>query len=111
MLDEAIDAEDMPQGNPSVALFHRRMVRLEQISIELRHLYHDYAESLIAERRAKAELYLTNSTDASHGAKEGYASHKAVENIVESIKLKGLVSRLEEERDFIRFAIEHDQGF
>lgn len=108
-MDDAI--EEMSTGDPGAALFTRRMVRLEQISIELRHLYHDYSESLIAERRAKAELYLANTIDSSHGAKEGYASHKAVENVVESIKLKGVISRLEEERDFIRFAIEHDQGY
>lgn len=92
-------------------MYARRMTRLEQVSILIRHLLHDHTQALIAEKMARSELYLSNSTDTSHGAKEGYASAKAVGNVIESVKLKGELDALVEERDFLRFVIEFDAGF
>jgi len=98
-----------PESAPESSLFARRLSRLEQISILLRHAYRDHARCLEAEKRQKASLYL-GSEARSHGEREGYASANAVDLSVETLTVKAEISALEEERDFIKFCIEYDAG-
>lgn len=95
--------------DPEPSLFARRLSRLEQISILLRHAYRDHARCLEAEKRQKASLYL-GSEARSHGEREGYASAHAVDLSAETLTVKAEISALEEERDFIKFCIEYDAG-
>jgi hypothetical protein len=111
LMASAAEAEEYQPPDPAADLFVRRVTRLEQVSIQIRHILHDHTQALIAEKLAKSELYLNNARDTSHGAKEGYASAMAVNNVVESVKLKGELDSLVEERDFLRFVIEFDAGF
>ena len=94
---------------PAPSLFARRISRLEQVSIELRHLHRDHARCIEAEKRQKAALYL-ESDARSHGEREALASAQAVDYAVESIRLKADIAALEEERDFLKFCIEYDVG-
>lgn len=91
------------------SLFARRITRLEQVSIQLRHLRREFAQCLIAEKQNKANVYL--SSDArSHGEREGQASAQSVSYSTETLLLRGEIEALEEERDFLRFCIEWDAG-
>ncbi len=91
------------------ALFIRRITRLEQVSIQLRHLYREHHACLVAEKQAKADIYL-NSEARSHGEREGQASAMAVALSTETLLLMGQVKALEEEASFLRFVIEQDGG-
>lgn len=90
-------------------LFHRRMSRLEQVSILLRQLYREHAQTLIAEKQQKANIYLSSEAK-SHGEREGLASAQAINYSTEVLLLKGQITALEEERDFIKFCVEQDAG-
>ncbi|MFP5224852.1 MAG: hypothetical protein ACLGH3_04755 [Actinomycetota bacterium] len=103
------DPAPSPPESPEPSLFARRLSRLEQISILLRHAYRDHARCLEAEKRQKATLYLTSEA-RSHGEREGYASANAVDLSAETLIVKAEISALEEERDFIKFCIEYDAG-
>lgn len=92
-----------------ISLFTRRLTRLEQVSIQLRHLRRDYAQCLIAEKQNKANVYLS-SVAKSHGEREGMASAHSVSLSTESLLLKGEIDALEEERNFLTFCIEFDVG-
>lgn len=93
----------------SAALFARRITRLEQVSIQLRHLYREHAQCLIAEKQNKADTYL-HSDARSHGEREGQASAHSISLTTETLLLKGEITALEEERDFLKFCIEQDGG-
>lgn len=90
-------------------LFVRRITRLEQVSVQLRHLYRDHTQCLIAERQQKADVYL-NSQAPSHGERQGIASAQTSALSTEALLLKGEIDALVEERDFLRFCIEYDGG-
>lgn len=93
----------------AAALFARRLTKLEQVSIQLRHLYREHATCLISEKQHKADIYLTSDA-RSHGEREGQASAMSVSLSTETLLLKGQISALEEEASFLRFAIEQDGG-
>lgn len=90
-------------------LFARRIARLDAVSIQLRHLHREWTQCLLAEKQAKAHTYL-NSEARSHGEREGQASAFNVALSTESLLLRGEITALEEERDHLRFLIEHDAG-
>lgn len=90
---------------PTPSLFHRRISRLEQVSIQLRHLHRDYTQCLIAEKQHKANVYL-GSEARSHGEREGQASAQSISLTTETLQLKGEITALEEERDFLKYCIE-----
>lgn len=90
-------------------LFLQRLTRLEQVSIQLRHLIRDHTQCLIAERQQKADIYL-NSQAPSHGERQGIASAHTSALSTEAMLLKGEIDALTEERDFLRFCIEYDGG-
>lgn len=95
----------------ATTLHNRRMARLEQVSRQLRGLYHNHAECIVAEKNAKAELYLANAEDGrsrSHAEREGYASAKGVRQVTDTILVLAQIRTLEEERDFLKFSIQHD---
>lgn len=81
--------------------------RLRTVCQLLEGLHRDYAENLVAEKRQKAAQYLAQDA-RSHGEREAYASAHTVEFTAETLSIKGQISALEEERDFIRFAIQYD---
>lgn len=91
------------------SLFARRITRLEQVSVQLRYLHREATQCLIAEKQHKANIYL-NAQAKSHGEREGIASAQSVSLSTETLLLKGEIASLEEERDFLRFCIEHDEG-
>lgn len=93
----------------SALLFARRLTKLEQSSIRLRHLHREFVQTLIAEKQHKADIYL-HSDARSHGEREGQASAMSVSLSAETLLLKGEISALEEEISFLRFAIEQDGG-
>lgn len=96
-------------ADESSQLFARRITRLEQVSILLRHLYKEHAQTLIAEKQQKANIYLSSEAK-SHGEREGLASAQAINYSTEVLLLKGEITALEEERDFIKFCVEQDAG-
>ena len=89
-----------------VSLFARRVVRLEQVSIQLRALRRDWTQCLIAERQEKANIYL-NAAANSHGERQGIASAQTASISTEALLLKGEIDALEEERDMLKFLIEY----
>jgi len=90
-------------------LFARRLMRLQEVSVNLRHLHREYTQCLIAEKQHKATVYL-ESQARSHGEKEGQASAYSVSLTTETLLLKGEIAAAEEERDFLMFCITHDEG-
>ena len=106
---EAVPDLDGDVMSAAQALFVRRLTRLEQVSVLLRNLYREHAQCLIAEKQHKANIYLSSEA-RSHGEREGIASAQSVSLSTETLLLKGEISSLEEERDFLRFCIEHDGG-
>ena len=92
-----------------VSLFTRRLTRLEQVSIQLRHLRREFAQCLIAEKQHKANIYLSSEA-RSHGEREGQASAQSVSFSTETLLLKGEIDALEDEERFLRFCIEFDVG-
>lgn len=100
---------DSDDGGVVVSLFARRLTRLEQVSIQLRHLYREWTQCLIAEKQHKANIY-QSSEARSHGEREGQASALSISFSTETLLLKGEITALEEERDFIKFCIANDGG-
>ncbi len=90
-------------------LFARRMLRLEEVSRLLRHLYREQAQTHIAEKQQKAAIYMASEA-RSHGEREGLASAQAINYSTETLTLMGDIRSLEEERDFLKFCITHDGG-
>lgn len=88
--------------------FAVRWSRLRTVCQLLEGLHRDYANNLVAEKRQKAEQYLANPNVRSHGEREAYASANTIDFTVETLSIKGQITSLEEERDFIKFAITHD---
>ena len=91
------------------ALFARRMQRLEQVSVQLRHMYREHAQCLVAEKQHKADVYL-HSDARSHGEREGQASAMSIALSTETLLLMGQIKVLEEESEFLKFCIVHDGG-
>lgn len=99
-----------PDSTPDVvSLFARRMARLEQVSIELRNLRRDYTECVKSEMQSKSDQYL-HGGGSSHAERDALSRHNTVSLSVEKADLKGQLDVLEEERNFLQFAIEWDAG-
>lgn len=108
----AIKVAAVKQPDPATiepSLFARRLIRLEQVSIQLRHLYREWTQCLIAEKQHKANIY-QSSEARSHGEREGQASAMSISFSTETLLIKGEITVLEEERDFIKFCIANDGG-
>lgn len=86
------------------------LVRLDQINTELVELYGESATAFIAYRKT----WLTTWTDLvqrqgqSATAAKTWADAKAINFLHEWENVKATVLGLQEERDFIRFQIQHD---
>jgi hypothetical protein len=99
-------AATLPTDDQKFAI---RWSRLRTVCQLLEGLHRDYANNLIAEKRNKAEQYLNSDPGIrSHGEREAYASAHTIDFTAETLSIKGQITALEEERDFIRFALEHD---
>jgi hypothetical protein len=96
-------------ASESALLFARRLTRLEEVSIRLRHTYREHTQCLLAEKQHKAQMYL-NSDAKSHGERDGIAAAHSISLTTETLLLAGEIKALEEERDFLKFCIEQDAG-
>lgn len=106
-----VNGEPVLQAIASEAadLFARRLKRLEEVSVRLRHTYREHTQCILAEKQNKADAYL-HSEARSHGEREGYASAMSIALTTETLLLAGEIKALEEERDFLKFVIEQDVG-
>ncbi len=103
MTDEAVDRDHV------VPLFARRLARLEQVNVQIRHLLLDQTQCTLAEMQSKADQYL-NGGGNSHGERDALARHNSVSLSTETTLLKGQIEALREEQSFLRFVIEWDAG-
>lgn len=79
--------------------------RLDIVSKELRGLYIDHSQLVIAEHQAKAAAYM-NSRETSASGRASDATHFSVDQSVEVLEIWGRIRALEEERDHLRFVIQ-----
>lgn len=76
--------------------------RLEKVTTTLSQLHRELAQVLIAERQAKVESFL-GTQDLHAQARDRQADAYAVSLSVEVFKLRGEISALTEERDYLIF--------
>lgn len=91
------------------SLFAQRLARLEQITILLRGLRRDLAQTKIAQIQQKAAIYNDN-LHVSHGERQGIASAGTSQIATEILQLDGEIEVLEDERRFLELCIAWDES-
>lgn len=82
------------------------MDRLEEIARELIGLYQQHAMILGDEVRAKVEGF-QRSQETSVSGRERDGQWQGLEATVQAFKVQGQIKALQEERDMLRFRVEH----